>query len=122
MLANQTTPADLRRGAFESLTDPEHETELRNIRAQSILHDLVMNDPVISGYDPAEVANAFNELADVAPNFVNSPATMQALLRKRLEAGQMADFDVKQLIDMEKSRAETDKARIEALQKERELI
>ena len=91
--------------AYQGLTDPEHETALRNIRAQSMLHDLVLNDPVISGHDPSEVAQAFNELADVAPQFVDSPAAMQALLRKRLEAGQMADFDVKQLLDMEKARA-----------------
>lgn len=108
--------------SYQSLTDPEHESALRNIRAQSMLHDMVLNDPVISGHDPTEVAQAFNELADVAPQFVDSPAAMQALLRKRLEAGQMADFDVKQLIDMEKARADTSKAQMETKKIERELI
>lgn len=108
--------------AYQSLTDPEHESALRNIRAQSMLHDLVLNDPVISGHDPNEVAQAFNELADVAPQFVDSPAAMQALLRKRLEAGQMADFDVKQLVDMEKARAETGKAQMETKKLEQQLI
>jgi hypothetical protein len=108
--------------AYQSLTDPEHESALRGIRAQSMLHDLVLNDPVISGHDPAEVAQAFNELADVAPQFVDSPAAMQALLRKRLEAGQMADFDVKQLLDMEKARAETGKAQMETKKLEQQLI
>ena len=108
--------------AYQSLTDPEHETALRNIRAQSMLHDLVLNDPVISGHDPTEVAQAFNELADVAPQFVDSPAAMQALLRKRLEAGQMADFDVKQLVDMEKSKADTAKAQMETKNLERQMI
>jgi hypothetical protein len=108
--------------AFRGLTDPEHETALRNIRAQGMLHDMIMNDPVVSGHDPQEVAAAFNELADIAPQFVDSPAAMQALLRKRLESGQMADFDVKQLVDMEKSRADTNKARMETQKIERELI
>ena len=36
-----------------------------------------------------------------------SGVLLQALLRKRLESGQMADFDVKQLIDMEKARADS---------------
>jgi hypothetical protein len=124
-LSGQVRPGtanDLKQKAYAKLTDPEHETALRNIRAQGILHDLVINDPVISGHDPQEVAMAFNELADVAPQFVDSPATMQALLRKRLESGQMADFDVKQLIDMEKARADTNKARVDAQKIERELI
>jgi hypothetical protein len=120
-----TDPDASRKGtmkAFQGLTDPEHETALRNIRAQGMLHDMIMNDPVISGHDPQEVASAFNELADVAPQFVDSPAAMQALLRKRLESGQMADFDVKQLLDMEKSRADTAKSRMETQKIERELI
>lgn len=120
--SNPDAAKALRRKAYDGLTDPEHETTLRNIRAQGILHDLVLNDPVISGHDPQEVAMAFNELADVAPQFVDSPATMQALLRKRLEAGQMADFDVKQLIDMEKAKADTNKARVDTQKLERELI
>ena len=108
--------------AYQGLTDPEHETSLRNIRAQGVLHDLILNDPVISGHDPHEVALAFNELADVSPNFVDSPAAMTALLRKRLEAGHLADFDIKQLIDMEKAKADTGRARMETQKIERELI
>lgn len=115
-------PKDFKVDAFNSLTDPAHENELRNIRAQGALHDLIVNDPVISGHDPHEVALAFNELADLSPNFVDSPAMMQALLRKRLEAGQMADFDIKQLVDIEKSRADADKARIESQVAQKELI
>ena len=114
--------AQMKSKAMASLTDPEHETELRNIRAQGVLHDMMLNDPVISGHDPHDVALAFNELADVAPGFVDSPGAMQALLRKRLEAGQMADFDIKQLVDMEKARAETDKARTETMRFQRDLM
>jgi len=115
-------PKELKQDAYKSLTDPSQDTELRNIRARSVLHDLVLNDPVISGYDPQEVALAFNELSDLSPNFVDSPSMLQALLRKRLEAGQMADFDIKQLVDMEKARAETDKARAETRALENNMI
>ncbi len=108
--------------AYQSLTDPEHETQLRNIRAQGVLHDLILNDPVISGHDPHEVATAFNDLADVAPQFVDSPAAMQALLRKRLEAGQMADFDINQILGMEKTKADTNKARLETMKIERDML
>lgn len=115
-------PKDFREDAFKKLTDPTHENELRNIRAQGALHDLIINDPVISGHDPHEVALAFNELADLSPNFTDSPAMMQALLRKRLEAGQLADFDIKQLVDIDKARADADKARVESQVAQKELI
>lgn len=118
----QKSPSELKSDAYANLTDPAHDNELRNIRAQGVLHDLVVNDPVISGYDPQEVAMAFNELADLSPDFVDSPSVMQALLRKRLEAGQMADFDIKQLIDMDKTRADADLARMQTQRVEKELL
>jgi hypothetical protein len=115
-------PGQLRNEAFADITDPDHERKLRNIRAQSVLADLITNDPVISGHDPREVTNAFNELAEVAPNFMDSSATVQALLRKRLEAGQLADFDVKQLLDMEKTKADQQKSMMDAQTRKLELL
>lgn len=116
------SPDQLKGEAFKELTDPDHDRKLRNIRAQSVLADLVTNDPVISGHDPREVATAFNELAEVAPNFMDSTATVQALLRKRLEAGQLADFDIKQLAEMEKIEAERQKNMLDAKTREMTLI
>ncbi len=115
-------PDQMRADAFKEITDPDHERKLRNIRAQSVVTDLMTNDPVISGHDPHEVANAFNELAEVAPSFMDSTATVQALLRKRLEAGQLADFDIKQLLDMEKVKADKQKSVADARRAESELI
>jgi hypothetical protein len=94
---------------FQALTDTEHEQALKTIRAKGVLHDLVINDPVISGHDPQDVAMAFNEIAELAPNLVDSPGMIQSVLRKRLEAGSLADFDVKQILEMDKLRAERDK-------------
>jgi hypothetical protein len=115
-------PKEMRNDAFAEITDPDHERKLRNIRAQSVVTDLMTNDPVISGHDAHEVANAFNELAEVAPSFMDSTATVQALLRKRLEAGQLADFDIKQLLDMEKVKADKQKSVAEARAVEGQLI
>jgi hypothetical protein len=115
-------PADLRNEAFDEITDPNHERKLRNIKAQSTLADMITNDPVISGYDPREVTNAFNEISELAPNFADSTAAMQALLRKRLEAGQLADFDVKQLLELEKLKADKQKSMLDTQGKQRELI
>jgi hypothetical protein len=107
---------------FETLDDPEHELALQNIRSKAILHDLTLNDPVISGYDPADVAMAFNEVAELAPTLTNTRSLLQTALRKRLEAGQLADFDIKQLMDMAKLRAEQQKAVTEAQRLRMELM
>lgn len=115
-------PEKLMGDTLKEITDPDHERKLRNIRAQSVVTDLMTNDPVISGHDPREVANAFNELAEIAPNFMDSTAAVQALLRKRLEAGQLADFDIKQLLELEKMRAERQKNLAEARATEQGLI
>jgi len=116
------SPDEMRNEAFKDITDPDHDRKLRNIRAQGVLADLVTNDPVISGHDPREVANAFNELAEVAPSFMDSSATVQALLRKRLEAGQLADFDIKQLLELEKIKAERTRNLIDVQDKQRGLV
>lgn len=115
-------PSAMKNRAYAQLTDPDHEMQLRNIRAQSVLNDMILNDPVVSGFDPAEVSLAFNELAEVAPSMIDSPAAMQALLRKRLEAGQLGDFDIKQLMDMEKLKSDTQKNLLESKRTQRELL
>ena len=115
-------PEKMRLQEYKNLSAPDHEITLKNIRAQATLHDLMMNDSVISGHDPREVALAFNDIANAAPNVVESPAVLQAVLRKRLEAGQLADFDVKQLLEMDKLKAERDHVTLETRQLEHNLI
>jgi hypothetical protein len=117
-----TDPTKQKQKAFARMSDAEHENKLQQIKSRGVLNDLILNDPVISGYEPHEVASAYNQIAEIAPNFTGSGAAMQALLRKRLEAGQLADFDIKQLIEMEKIRAESLKSNLEAQQKARELL
>jgi len=122
VLGANEDPAKLQLSAYKSISTPEHELQLKNIRAQATLHDLMMNDPVISGHDPKDVAMAFNDIASTAPGIVESPAALQAFLRKRLEAGQFADFDVKQLLDMEKTKADRDNVLLSNQQKQQELL
>jgi len=122
ILGFDADPEKLRLQEYKNISAPDHEIMLKNIRAQATLHDLMMNDSVISGYDPREVALAFNNIADAAPNVVESPAVLQAVLRKRLESGQLADFDVKQLLEMDKLKADRDRSALEAKQLEHSLI
>jgi hypothetical protein len=117
-----TDPLKQKQKAYASIAGPDHENRLQQIKSRGVLNDLILNDPVVSGYDPHEVASAYNQIAELAPNFTGSSAAMQALLRKRLESGSLADFDVKQLIELEKLRAESANNTLEAQQKARELL
>lgn len=109
-------------GAFKALTDPDHELQLRNIRAKSVLNDLIRNDPVISSYDPTEVTIGFNEISEIAPSVSESPAIMTALLRKRLEGGHLADFDINQLMQMETAKAQTNNLQLNSKRVQRDLL
>jgi hypothetical protein len=109
-------------GAFKALTDPDHELQLRNIRAKSVLNDLIRNDPVISSYDPTEITIGFNEISEIAPSVAESPAIMTALLRKRLEGGQLADFDINQLMQMETAKAQANNLQLNSKRVQRELL
>ncbi len=93
-MANQYTPLrspeSLQAGTFNDLTDPGHESEIRNIQSEALLNDLMANDDVIQGYDPEEVVDAFNEVSQIAPFAANKKVIMRDLIRKRLAGGSQA--------------------------------
>lgn len=93
--------AKLEASYVRKLTDPQHEAELRNINVQSMLSDLMANDDHISGYDPAEILNHFNELSQIAPRASEQPAVVRAFLRKRLQQGAMDPYETDMLAKME---------------------
>ena len=83
------------------LLDPAHEARLRNIRAQSMLQDLIANDPTISQHDPNEALQAYNDIVAMAPRTADQGMVMQPLLRKRLTQGSLDPFELDQLLGME---------------------
>ncbi len=100
----QTKPtADLVSDMDNRLSDPQHEDELRSIRARGELTDFMANDDVLSGYPPDAVMSAFNEISRLAPQSSTQPAVMRALLRKNLSQGGMEPFEAKETVDIEKS-------------------
>lgn len=109
-------------GAYKQLTDPDHEMRLRNVRAKSVLNDLIVNDEHISSYDPVEITTAFNEISEVAPSLAESPALMRIALRKRLEQGHLADFDIDQLIRMESNKAQIQNTQLASKKYQRDLL
>lgn len=86
---------------FSELTDPEHEQRLRGIRAQAMLQDLIINDPVIAGYEPGETMGAYNEIVQMAPRAADKRLLMQGLLRKRLAQGLLDPYEVEQILSTE---------------------
>ena len=88
------------------LEDPEHESELRKIRAQAMLQDFMANDEVISGYNPDEVMRAYNEVSQMTPRGSTQSGIMRPLIRRRLQ-GHMEPFEAEQATNIEKGLAQT---------------
>jgi len=87
--------------ALASLNDPAHEAELRNIRTQATLHELMMEDPVLRGYQPREVLGAFDDISQLSPRAADQRPILQTLLRQRLAQGQLSGFEIDQTLGME---------------------
>jgi len=85
---------------LEELSDPSHEAELRKIRAQSLLSEM-MDDEVIGGYRPEQVLQAYNEISQLSPRGAMQPLIARSLLRRHLQ-GNMEPFEAKEITDIEK--------------------
>lgn len=86
---------------IQNLDSPEHLNELRKIRAQTALTQM-MSDPenAISEYEPDQVLNAYNELVQLSPRLADQPAALGPLLRKRL-MGNTEPFELGEMLKLE---------------------
>jgi len=96
----RTDPEPDINNALTDLTDPDHEEKLRELQAQTSFQELLARDPILRGYQPTQVADAFGQISQAAPNLSTQPLAMQALMRKQLEQGHMDTFDVNDMIGM----------------------
>ena len=92
---------DRAQNMMHELDSADHLTEMRKIKTQAMLNQFMTDseDP-ISGYDPDRVANAFNEIATIAPRSAEHPGIMGPLLRRRL-AGRVEPFEANELVGTE---------------------
>lgn len=81
--------------------DPDQETKIRSAQVKAMLHEMMTNDPVLSGYDPTQVMDAYNEISRMTPLVAEQPALMRGLLARRLELGSTEPFEASQTIDAE---------------------
>lgn len=93
---------------MEELSSPAHEDNLRTIRTTAMLHDFMLNDPIISGYDPRQIIEAFNSISSTAPRAADRSLMMRPLIRKYLEQGIMDPFDSDMLAGTERTLQQID--------------
>jgi hypothetical protein len=92
---------------IEDLDDPSHLNELRKIRAQTMLTQM-MSDPEnpLSGYEPENVMQAYNELVQLTPRLADQPAALMPLLNRRL-VGNTEPFEVQEALKLEEGLQKT---------------
>lgn len=80
---------------------PEHSKDILKANAnvvKVILTNLMLNDPIISKYEPEKVLDAYSKLAALAPAAMTREVIMVPLLQKILETGTLDPLDVANLI------------------------
>lgn len=97
---------------ISELDSPEHLNELRKIRAQTVLTQL-MSDPEspLSENDPEEVLSAYNDIVRLSPRIAEQPAALAPLLNKRL-MGNTEPFEVGEQLKLEKGLKDTQESPI----------
>jgi len=92
---------------IQDLDSPDHTNELRKIRAQTVLTQL-MSDPdsPLSSYDPEEVMTAYNEMVQLSPRLADQPAALAPMLNKRL-MGNTEPFEVGEALKLEEGLQKT---------------
>lgn len=92
---------------IQELDSPQHLNELRKIRAQTALTQM-MSDPAnpLSEYDPEEVLMAYNELVQLSPRLADQPSALGPLLNKKM-MGSAEPFEVGETLKMEESLQKT---------------
>lgn len=96
----------------EELESPDHLNEIRKVKAQTLLTQL-MSDPEspLSQHDPEEVLTAYNELVQMSPRLADQPSAIGPLLNKRL-MGNTEPFEVGETINLEKGLKDTQGPRL----------
>lgn len=92
---------------INKLDSPDHLNELRKIRAQTTLTQLLSDpDNPLSQYDPEEVLSKYNELVQLSPRLADQLGAIGPLLNKQM-IGNTEPFEISELLKMEKTLRDT---------------
>ena len=77
------------------------DSEMQNLRRSAILRDLITNDDIISGHDPASVQGAYNALLQLAPDATMNREVVRSFLRNAGAQQSIDPFTAKQVVDLQ---------------------
>jgi hypothetical protein len=92
---------DERQSMENQALPPDYEAERRAIIAQTMMHDFMTRDPVLSKANPKDLVSAYNDVVSMAPRIAEQPAAMRGVLRKAIESGSLDPYELSNLINME---------------------
>ena len=81
------------RAYLHQLDNPSHAQRLNAIHARTGVEQLMATDPVLSGYHPDDVTEAYNSLVSAAPRGANQQLWLQSMMRRMLAQGGALDPD-----------------------------
>jgi hypothetical protein len=68
-------------GKEDSIDKDQVESEMQNIQRRAIVQDLIVNDEIISSYDPDITLTAYNTMVKLAPKASMMPDVVRSVLR-----------------------------------------
>lgn len=123
MIRQALTPEQRSGNASARPLSNEATKYLENLRLHDIFAKTYLSDPYLHQYTPAEVAEAFNIVYEVAPQLVkngSNPHIIGALIRKYLaNTNQLDPLEIRDLTSTEKDRVDTElkKEQLEAIRR-----
>ena len=85
----------------ENRAAKKHEEDMANLERQSILEDLITNDPVLSGIEPEKIVSGYQAIMRLSPEVSRNKEVVRAQLRQLAHSIALSPFDAKQLVDLE---------------------
>lgn len=123
MIRQALTPEQRSGNASARPLSNEATKYLENLRLHDVFAKTYLSDPYLHQYTPAEVAEAFNIVYEVAPQLVkngSNPHIIGALIRKYLaNTNQLDPLEIRDLTSTEKDRVDTElkKEQLEAIRR-----
>lgn len=94
--------------AQEDVVDPMQDAELRKMKLQLIVNDMLTNDATLSAYPPDDVIDAVNQVSEVAPAAVTNPLLLRSMVARIVQQrGHLDPSEVKQLVETEAATRQT---------------
>jgi hypothetical protein len=92
--ANSTQQEMLLQKSLLDWNERDPESAFNRLRYKLNFMDMVATDPNLQKFPPEQIAEAFNQIMEIAPRAARQPLFMRGLVSKYLEQGGLDPFDV----------------------------